>query len=263
MPELITSPSNPLIKQARALRQKKARDESGLFLVEGILHVGEAAEAGWEFESLLYCPERLKSEFGRQLVEKLSHNGTRCQPVAESAFESFAEKENPQGVAALVRKKNRSLAGFSSQNMAFGVALVSPQDPGNLGTILRTLDAVGADGLFLIDGGADPYQPVAVRASMGTLFWKPFTQASFGEFIIWARKNGCRLVGTSAHGSVDYRAFKLDERPTILLLGSEQKGLNPEQIAACGELVSLPMHGRATSLNLAVAAGILLYALKK
>src|SRR6185295_19472691 len=112
MPELITSLSNPLIKQARALRQKKSRDESGLFLVEGILHVGEAAEAGWEFETLLYAPERLKSEFGRQLVEKCSANGIRCQPVSESVFESFAEKENPQGIAALVRQKRHSLDGL-------------------------------------------------------------------------------------------------------------------------------------------------------
>jgi TrmH family RNA methyltransferase len=262
MPETITSPSNPLIKQARALRQKKARDESGLFLVEGILHVGEAAEAGWEFEALLFCPERLKSEFGRQLVEKLSHNGIRCQPVSAAVFESFAEKENPQGIAALVTQKKRSLAEFSPKNLLFGAAVVAPQDPGNVGAILRTLDAVGADGLFLLDGGADPYHPSVVRASMGTLFWKPFVQVSFDEFFAWARKNGYRLVGTSAHGSVDYRALKLDERPTILLLGSEQKGLSSEQIAACDELVSLPMRGRASSLNLAVAAGILLYALK-
>src|SRR5690242_21182130 len=131
MPELISSPSNALIKQARALRQKKARDESGLFLVEGILHVGEAAEAGWEFESLLYAPERLKSGFGRQLVEKLTASGVRAQPVSESAFESFAEKENPQGLAALVRQKTISLDSLSAQSPNFLVALVSPQDPGN------------------------------------------------------------------------------------------------------------------------------------
>jgi len=262
MTELITSPANPIIKQARALRQKKARDESGLFLVEGILHVGEAAEAGWEFESLLVAPERLKSEFGRQLVEKLTDNGIRCQPVSESAFESFAEKENPQGIAALVRKKNRSLDEFPPQTFRFGAALVSPQDPGNVGTILRTLDAVGADGLFLLNGGADPYHPSAVRASMGSLFWKPFAQASFDEFMRWARQGRYRLIGTSARGNVNYRTVKLDERPTILLLGSEQKGLSSEQIAACDELVSMPMRGRATSLNLAVAVGILLYALK-
>jgi RNA methyltransferase, TrmH family len=262
MPELITSLSNPSIKQARALRQKKARDESGLFLVEGILHVGEAAEAGWDFESLLVAPERLKSEFGRQLVEKLTHNGTRCQFVSESVFDSFAGKENPQGIAALVRQKNRSLEEFSAQTFRFGAGVVSPQDPGNVGTILRTLDAVGADGLFLLEGGADPYHPSAVRASMGTLFWKPFVQTSFPEFLLWAKQGNYRLIGTSARGSPDYREVKLDERPALVLLGSEQKGLAPEHMAACDELVSLPMRGRASSLNLAVAAGIILYALK-
>ena len=262
MTELITSPSNPLIKQARALRQKKSRDESGLFLVEGILHVGEAAQAGWEFESLLYAPERLKSGFGRQLVEKLARDGIRCQPVSESAFESFAEKENPQGIVALARKKSRRLDEFSPQSFCFVTALVSPQDPGNIGAILRTLDAVGADGLILLSGGADPYHPSAVRASMGALFWKPFVQTPFAEFARWAKQGSYRLIGASAHASLDYRALKPDARPTVLLLGSEQKGLSPEQIAVCDDMVSLPMRGRASSLNLAVAAGILLYALK-
>jgi TrmH family RNA methyltransferase len=259
MPELITSSSNPLIKQARALRQKKARDEKKLFLVEGIMHVGEAAEAGWEFELLLYCPERLKSEFGRQLVEKLTHNGARCQPVSESAFESFAEKENPQGIAALVRQKQRGLSNAAP--FAFAVAIVAPQDPGNVGTILRAIDAVNADSLILLDGGVDPYHPSAVRASMGTLFWKPFFSATFPEFVAWAKKGGFRLIGTSAHATADYRQMRLDARPTVLLLGSEQKGLLPEQLATCDDLISLPMRGRATSLNLAVAAGVFLYAL--
>lgn len=241
------------------MRQKKARDESGLFLVEGILHVGQAAEAGWEFETLLYAPERLKSAFGRQLVEKLSASGTRCQPISEMAFESFAEKENPQGIAALLRQKRRGLEAFGPDSLRFGAALVSAQDPGNVGTILRTLDAVGADGLVLLDGGADPYHPSVVRASMGTLFWVPFAQASFEELVGWARQGGYRLIGSSAHGNLDYREARLDGRPTLLVLGSEQKGLSAEQIAACDELVSLPMRGRATSLNLAVAAGILLY----
>jgi TrmH family RNA methyltransferase len=259
MPELITSPANPLIKQARALRQKKTRDESGLFLVEGILHVGEAAEAGWEIESLLYCPEKLKSEFGRSLVDKLIQNGARCQPVSESAFESFAEKENPQGIAVLVRQKQRGLSAVSPSKLM--VAIVAPQDPGNVGTILRTLDAGGADGLILLEGGADPYHPSAVRASMGTLFWKPFYSANFAEFTAWAKQGGFRLIGTSARATVDYRQIRLDSRPTVLLLGSEQKGLLPDHLAACDELISLPMRGRATSLNLAVAAGIFLYAL--
>ena len=260
--DLISSPANPLIKQARALRQKKARDESKLFLVEGIHHVGEAAEAGWEFETLLYAPDQLKSEFARQLVEKLTRNGVRCQPVSALAFESFAEKENPQGLAAVVRQKRRSLDSLPVASFPFLTALVAPQDPGNVGSILRTIDAVGANGLILLDGGADPYQTAAVRASMGTLFWQPFIQTSFSEFAAWAKQNGHRLIGTSAHGNLDYHAIQLDQRPTVLLLGNEQKGLSPEQIAACDDLVALPTRGRASSLNLAVAAGILLYALK-
>lgn len=262
MSELISSPSNPLIKQARALRLKKARDESGLFLVEGILHVGAAAEAGWQFESLLYAPEMLKSGFARQLVEKLTASGIRTQAVSPAAFESFAEKENPQGLAAVVRQKTNSLGSLPAKFPAFLAALVAPQDPGNIGTILRTLDAVGADGLILLDGGADPYQSATVRASMGTLFWKPFVQTSFADFERWAKAGRIRLIGTSAHGNLDYHTLELDTRPTVLLLGSEQKGLTPEQIAVCDDLVALPMRGRATSLNLAVAAGVLLYALK-
>lgn len=260
MPEIISSLSNPQVKFARALRQKKAREENGLFLVEGILHVGEAAQAGWEIENLIFCPERLKSEFGNELVAELEGNGVRCLPVTEKVFDSLSEKDNPQGILAQVHQKNRSLETFSA--FKFAVAIVTPQDPGNVGTILRTIDAVGADGLIQIDGGVEPYHPSAVRASMGTIFWKPFFSATFQEFSGWAKAAGVRIIGTSAHASLDFRKTSLDNRPTILLLGSEQKGLLPDQMAVCDELIALPMRGRASSLNLAVAAGILLYALK-
>lgn len=260
MPDLITSPSNPLIKQARALRQRKARQESGLFLVEGILHVGEAAEAGWDIESLFYCPERLRSDFGRELVERLMAKNIRCAQVSEAAFESFAEKENPQGIAALVRQKHLTLDDLPPFSLV--AALVAPQDPGNIGSILRTIDAAGADGLLLLEGGADPYQPACVRASMGTIFWKPFVQTDFEAFAHWSKAGGFRVIGTSAHATARLVDIKLDENPTSLLLGSEQKGLSPEQAALCDDLLSLPMRGRASSLNLAVAAGIFLYGLK-
>jgi TrmH family RNA methyltransferase len=260
MPDFISSASNPIIKLARALRQKKARDESGLFLAEGILHVGEAAEAGWEIDTLIYCSERLKSEYGRQLVEKLIDDGIHSLQVSENAFESFAEKENPQGIAALVRQKNRKLDDLS--DMKFMVALISPQDPGNVGSILRTIDAIDGDGLFLLDGGVDPFHPSVVRASMGTIFFKPFYQTSFSEFSEWAKVGRIRIIGTSAHANVDYRQLKLDSRPTVLLMGSEQKGLLADQMDVCSDMISLPMHGRATSLNLAVATGIFLYSLK-
>jgi TrmH family RNA methyltransferase len=138
------------------------------------------------------------------------------------------------------------------------VALVSPQDPGNVGTILRTLDAVGADGLFLLDGGVELYHPTVVRSSMGVIFWKPVVQTSFDEFAAWASKGRYQLIGTSAHADVDYQTL-VPSLPWILLLGSEQKGLSVEQTRICDVTVSLPMHGRVSSLNLAVAAGVLLY----
>ncbi|HET9589593.1 MAG TPA: RNA methyltransferase [Anaerolineales bacterium] len=249
----ITSLNNPLVKQARALRHRKGRRESGLFLVEGIHHVGEAVDAGWELETVLYAPDMLTSTFGRDLVSRLA---SLPQPVSAQVMESLAGKDNPQGILALARQRRIQLAELNS--IRTGAALVSPQDPGNVGTILRTLDAVGADALFLLDGGADLYHPTVVRASMGTLFWKPVIQTSFGEFIRWSRSGEYQLIGTSAHGDVEYHIF-VPRLPWILVLGREQKGLSTEQMNDCDVTVSLPMKGRASSLNLAVAAGVLLF----
>lgn len=254
---LITSLSNPLIKQARALRQKKARVESGLFLVEGIHHVGEVVEAGWDVETILYASGLLTSPFAHDLISRLNF---QPQPVTAQVMESLADKENPQGILAIVRQKKTQLKDLKPIRRA--VALVASQDPGNVGTVLRSMDAVGADALFMLDGGVELYHPTVIRASMGTLFWKPVIQTSFDEFIKWARQEKHQLIGTSAKADSDYRAL-IPQEPWSLVLGNEQKGLSPEQTAACDVTVSLPMHGRVSSLNLAVAAGVLLYQFKK
>jgi TrmH family RNA methyltransferase len=261
MTELISSFSNPLVKQIRALRQHKGRNESGLFLVEGIHHVGEAIEAGWKIETLVYAPEQLTSPFGLHLVDEQNRGDFHCVPMKSDVFREIADKENPQGILAVVQARRPHLEDISSDNFRLGAALVSPQDPGNVGTILRTLDSVGADGLFLLDGGVDPYHPSAVRASMGTIFWKPPVQASFEDFIKWARRKGVQLIGTSAHASTDYRTYKRGVQPAVLVLGSEQKGLSQEQLKACDLRLFIPMKGRVSSLNLGVAAGILLFAI--
>jgi len=263
---IITSLSNPLIKQARALRQKKARTESGNFLVEGIHHIGEAVSAGWDLQSLLYAPDLLTSEFARELISRPSLNP---QPVSTQVMESLADKENPQGILAIVHQKKTELDSFQlpppEQAKSKCVALVTPQDPGNAGTILRTMDAVGAEALFLLESMDDGtrssvelYHPSVIRSSMGTIFWKTVIQSSFGEFLDWARQGNYQLIGTSAHGDVEYQTF-IPDLPWVLVLGNEQKGLSPEEIQACDVTVSLPMKGRVSSLNLAVAAGILLY----
>ena len=259
---VITSLSNPLIKQARALHHRKSRIEAGLFLVEGVHHVGEAISAGWQVDSVLYAPELLTSEFARELVNRPS---IKSQPVSPQVMASLADRENPQGILAIVRRQTVSIDTFHLSEpiraRAQCVALVSPQDPGNVGTILRTMDAVGADVLFLLEGergSVDLYHPTVIRSSMGTIFWKPVIQASFAEFVEWARRDDYQLIGTSSRGDVEYQTF-LPGLPWILILGNEQKGLSDEQTRACDVTVSLPMKGRVSSLNLAVAAGVLLY----
>lgn len=258
---LLTSLSNPLVKKIRALKSHKARNQTGLFLVEGLHHIGSVLEAGWEVDTLFYAPDLLTSDFAASLLEAARRIGSAPQPVSTNVMESLAEKDNPQGILAAVVQRELGLDNASVINTA--AALVSPQDPGNLGTILRTVDAVGADALFLLDGGVDLYHPTCVRASMGTLFWKPVIRADFSTFAKWAKERKMQLIGTSAHGRIDYATVDLGDVPWCLVLGNEQKGLADEQIAACDMTVSLPMRGKVSSLNLSVAAGVLLYALNK
>ena len=259
---LITSRSNPLIKSARMLKAGKERKRTGKFLVEGILPIGEASAAGWLIDSILYAPELLESDFARNLISSQSVKGVRCFPVSADVLESLAEKENPQGIVAIVNQKTTSLESLSPRTIQVAVALIAPQDPGNVGTILRTLDAFGGDAMYLLDGGVELFHPSVVRASMGAIFWKPVVKATFVDFITWARQHRYQLIGTSAHAEMDYRKVKLDDEKSILVLGNEQKGLSKEQLTACDVAVKIPMRGRASSLNLAVAASVLLYGLE-
>ncbi|MBN2148988.1 MAG: RNA methyltransferase [Anaerolineales bacterium] len=255
----LTSRSNPKLKQIRLLQQRKQRSASGLFVVEGIRHVGEACEAGAQLEYLCYAPDLLSSDYANNLIQEQSERGVPCLAVAEDVFASLAEKENPAGILAVVRQPNTRLTDLTPQNFTWGVALVAPQDPGNIGTILRTIDAVGASGLLLLDQAVDGYHPNAVRASMGALFWYPMVTSTFAEFLIWANRLEYVIYGTSARGGQDYRQVTHYQMPAILLMGSEREGLSPEQLTACSHTLRIPMRGRATSLNLAIATGVMLY----
>lgn len=257
-PEVITSRSNPKIKFLRSLRQRKTRQATGLFLIEGIRHVGEAVQNGAPLHSLYYAPELLTSQFAKDLIADQQASGSPCYAVSPEVFAGLAEKDHPQGLVALCRWSPPPLETRHRDNFRWGVALISPQDPGNIGTILRTIDAVGASGLLLLEDSADPTSSACVRASMGTLFHLPVVQASFDAFLAWAQQHRYTLYGTSARAGEDFRQIAY-QPPAILLLGSERAGLTPQQTAVCHHLVTLPMYGRATSLNLAVATGVMLY----
>lgn len=264
----LLSRNNPKVKQIRQLfAHRKDRDENGLFIVEGIHHIGEAIEAKAHLEILCYSPELLHSDFALRLVQEQEEEGIPCLAVDRDTFTSLAGKENPQGILAVVHQQRRLLTSLTPQTFHWGVALVAPQDPGNIGTILRTIDAVGANGLLLLDDPAnnqfcaDPYHPTSVRASMGAIFWYPLVTAKFTEFVQWAKNQHYKVYGTSAHANQDYRQVEHFVQPFILLMGSEREGLTPLQSAICDVMLKIPMQGRVSSLNLAVATGVVLYAI--
>lgn len=257
--EMIGSRSNTKVRSVRALRQRKGRDESHTYLVEGIHLVGAALESGATIEAIFYAPDLLTSDYALGLIKQTGSRGLPCYPTTPDVFSSLASKEHPQGILAVVQQSRQSLTDLTPEDFSWGLACVSPQDPGNIGTILRTIDAVGASGLVMLDGGVDIYHPTAVRASMGAIFRKPVVSAAFNEFSVWAHANGFQIVGSSTHGSKNYQEVKRYRRPLILLLGEERRGLTPAQAEICTSMLRLPMHGKVTSLNLAVAAGVLLY----
>jgi TrmH family RNA methyltransferase len=262
----LLSRNNPRIKHIRRLlAHRKERDVSRLFIVEGIRHVGEAIAARASVEYLCYAPDLLTSDFAQKLIQEQSQQGISCLAVDSDAFHHLSGKENPQGILAVVHQPVLSLDSLNPQNFAWGVALVAPQDPGNIGAILRTIDAVGACGLLLLDDPAndqycaDPYHPSSVRASMGSIFWYPVVSTTFAEFTRWEKSNRYTIYGTSAHARQDYHQLEKYTQPLILLMGSEREGLTASQSAVCDLMLKMPMLGRVTSLNLAVATGVMLY----
>jgi TrmH family RNA methyltransferase len=262
--EAYTSSNNPKIKQIRALRQRKQRDATGLFVVEGIHPVGEAVEAsqagqGDWLVALCYCPDLLNSDFALQLIQTQEKRGVPCYAVSAHTFETLADKEHPQGILAVARQPHISLQELTPDRFPWIVALVSPQDPGNIGAVLRSMDAVGASGLLLLNASVDAYHPSAVRASMGALFWYPVLSATFDAFSHWAKGHAYHIYGTSARGSLPASQVPAYLPPAVLLMGSEREGLTEEQRQVCELLIRLPMKGHVTSLNLAVATSVMLY----
>jgi RNA methyltransferase, TrmH family len=256
---MITSSANPMIKAIRGLRQRKEREASGRCFVEGIRLVAEAAHGG-VIERLLVAPELLRSDFARELIAAQSALGTPVSEVSATVFAGLAQKDGPQGLAAVARQHWQPLESLSMERTPGWVALVEPADPGNLGTILRSIDAVGAAGLIIVGSGADPYDPAALRAAMGATFAVRLAQASWAQLDGWITATGIPLVGTSDQAPTHFQQVSYAQ-PLVLLMGSERQGLSPEQQARCDMLVHMPMHGRGDSLNLAVATSVMLYEL--
>ncbi|NLV75231.1 MAG: RNA methyltransferase [Chloroflexi bacterium] len=256
---MLTSSANPRFRVLRDLLKADARARQGLVLVEGIHPVGEVLASAWPVQMLAWSPALLDSSYGRSLVETARARGAEVLELDPRLLAQLAGREHPQGIVAAVHWQPTALEALEPAAQPFLAAIDRAQDPGNIGTILRSIDAAGAHALVLLGDTADPSQPAAVRASMGALFFVPVVRTSWEAFYAWGGAHGYWLVGSSARGAADTAEVLTYPERTILLLGSEREGLTPAQREACDVLVRLPMRGRSTSLNLAVAAGVLLY----
>ncbi len=255
----VTSLSNPIIKDIRALSQKKNRDESGTFLAEGLKLVIDAFEQGWNIRTLIYA----KAARGKQIVEEVAAKtvarGGLVLEVSEKVLTAITRRDNPQSVIAVFEQKLTPLSAIRPAEGETWVALDRVRDPGNLGTIIRTADAAGASGIILIGETVDPFSMEAVRATMGSVFSVPLAKTGVADFLAWKGKAGASVIGTHLKGSVDYRTIDYKQKPTVILMGNEQAGLPDELAEGCDRLARIPQAGRADSLNLAVATGVMLF----
>ena len=255
---MINSTNNETIKLIRSLRHRKFREMNGLLYVEGLRPFVESLELANDLEMVLVAPALLNEDMNR-VVDRCQSYGTRIIEVSEPVLRALSSRDKPEGVAAVVRQHWDSLDALQpSQGGSCWIALQSIREPRNIGAILRVSDAVGANGVILLDDSADPYSPLAVRASTGAVFSQGLVRSDFAAFKNWLKVHNCPCIGTSPDAEVDYIDLTFPS-PVVLLMGSERVGLSAEQKLICDALVRIPMAGHVKSLNVAVSAGILLY----
>ncbi|WP_375396321.1 TrmH family RNA methyltransferase [uncultured Sphingomonas sp.] len=258
MPRQITAFGNPLVKRARSLRDKRHRRQEGLFLAEGLRILTEARDSGRLPIELFYAADSAAHPLVSALIETVEAKGGAAIETSHDILAKLSGKDNPQAVVGIFAEFITPLAALDRATSPIWLVAERLRDPGNLGTILRTGDAVGAGGLILVDECVDPFSVEAVRASMGALFTVPIVQARWAEFLPWLRSGPGQLVGLSLNSDAGYRGASY-VAPTFLLTGNEAQGLPATFEEECDLLVKLPMLGRADSLNAAVATAVTAY----
>jgi TrmH family RNA methyltransferase len=254
----ITGFSNPTVKFLRSLREKKHRRREGKFLAEGLRLLTDARESGVLPEMLVMASGRAPHPLLDELEQAVAASGGDVLEMDEDILAKVTGKDNPQAVAGVFAEFDTRMAGLDRDRAPIWLVAQALRDPGNLGTMLRTGDAVGAGGLILIDDCADPFSVEAVRASMGAIFTQKLAMARWDEFLPWLRSGAGQLVAASLRDPTDYRQAAY-QAPCFLLIGNESQGLPEAYEAECDLRVTIPMKGRADSLNAAVAGAVLAY----
>ena len=256
---LITSLTNDTIKAVRALHMRKEREATGCFLAEGLKFIGEALDQGRAPVMLLVGDEaRPHPLLDRAKAETIKAGG-QIIVVTHAILEKISRRDNPQTVLGVFEQVYTPLDAIRPEAKPCWVALEQVRDPGNLGTIIRTADSAGCGGVILIGDCVDPFSVEAVRATMGSVFAVTISKASREEFLAWRSQWPGSVIGTRLDATHGYRDSPV-RYPALILMGNEQAGLTDELAAACDLNVKIPMRGRADSLNLAVATGVMVYA---
>jgi TrmH family RNA methyltransferase len=258
-PDRISPDARSTLDAIRRLQADRAhRDARRTFFVEGVRNVVHAIESGFHIETLVYSEKLLIVPIARRLVRDRCRSGTPTLHVSPEAFRQVSTTPRASGVGAVVTQRWSPLHGASPRAGLCWVVLEAVRSEGNLGSLIRTSEAVGGAGFILVGPQIDPFAPAVARASMGALFRQTLIRTSDRSLRNWVRRHRCRVVGAAPDGSADLHGFDYP-RPTILVLGEERRGLSPLQRDLCSDLVRIPMVGVADSLNLAVAGSLFLY----
>ena len=258
----ITSLANPIVKEIRGLALAKNRKESGLFLAEGLKLVADAVEAGWTIRTLVHASAVANQPLVQTLSATAHAKGGSVIAVSAAVLEKISRRDNPQTVLGVFEQRLTAVDGIRPAKDDVWIALEAVRDPGNLGTIVRTADAVGAKGVILVGNTVDPFSVEAVRATMGSIFAVPLARGTIADFARLARRWPGPVVGTHLSGRIDYR--DVDYRGAVLLvMGGEQAGLTADAAALCKTLTKIPMAGKADSLNLAIATAVMLFEIRR
>ena len=258
-PRVVTSLQNERVKAIRSLKMRKVRRETKLFVAEGVSVLETARQVGWSPETLVFLKGSERDGVAKNLIQHALEKGAECLEVSSAILAKLSGKDNPQTILGMFSQRWSPLPEIQKlHGKSVILALDEIRDPGNLGSIVRTVDAVGANHIVLIGSCCDPYSPEAVRASMGSIFSVTITAATQDTFCTWCKNWLGDITGLHLEGTEDFRDANY-RHPILVMMGSEGRGLSPALSQRCTRLVKIPMAGSLDSLNVSVATALTLY----
>ncbi len=255
---VVSSPRDPRFLDLRSLQTPQGRSRTKLFIIEGIHHLARAVEHCAPIESVFLDPSALSNPFGQKLARRLRQQGVPGIRFSRELYRGLTLATEPQGIGAVLRQRWFPFEQLRATRNSLWLAVESIESPGNLGTIIRTAEAAGVSGVFILNPNCDPHDPATIRATMGSIFSQKLVRCSVAEFKCWSKSNGVSVVASSPSGLMDYKGLAY-RFPAALIVGSEKHGLSEQLLETANFVVRIPMRGGCDSLNAAVAAGVLLF----